>query len=67
MAFLIGVKRCSKLDRIKNEGMRQELQVFDLNDSLKVCKRRWLSLIHISCLASLESDILSKFSFNSCL
>ena len=35
MAFLRGVKRCSKLDRIRNEAIREELQVFKLNEKLK--------------------------------
>ena len=32
MAFLRGVKRCSKLVRIKNEPTREELQIFNLNE-----------------------------------
>ena len=35
MAFLRGVKSCSKLDRIKNETVREEIQVFNLNEKLK--------------------------------
>ena len=31
MAFLRGVERCFKLDHIKNEAVREELQVFNLN------------------------------------
>ena len=41
MAFLRGVKRCSKLNRIKNEVTRKELQVFNLNAKLKDYKQRW--------------------------
>ena len=33
---LIGVKRCSKLDRIINEAIREEFQVFNLNKNLQV-------------------------------
>ena len=35
------VKRCSKLDRIKNEVIREELQVFNMNSKLKDCKQQW--------------------------
>ena len=40
MAFLRGVKKCSKLDRIKNEAIREELQVFNLNENLKDYNQR---------------------------
>ena len=40
-AFLRGVKRCSKLDRIRNEPTREELEVFNLNEKLKDYKQRW--------------------------
>ena len=36
MAFLRVVKRCSKLDRVRNEAIREVLQVFNLNEKLKI-------------------------------
>ena len=41
MAFLRGVKWCSKLDLIKNEARREELQVINLYERLKDYKQRW--------------------------
>ena len=41
MAFLRGVKRCSKVYHIKNEAIREELKVFNLNEKLKDYKQRW--------------------------
>ena len=41
MTFLRGLKRCSKLDRIRNEATREKLQVFNLIEKLKDCKQRW--------------------------
>ena len=32
---------CSKLDRIKNEAIREALQVFNFNENLKDYKQRW--------------------------
>ena len=40
MAFLRGGKRCSKLDRIKDEAIREELQVFNSNEKLRDYKQR---------------------------
>ena len=42
MTFLRRVKRCSKLDRVKNKVLREELQVFYLNARLKDYKQRTL-------------------------
>ena len=39
IAFLRGVKRRSKLYRLKNEAVREELQVFNLNGKLKEYKQ----------------------------
>ena len=41
MAFLRGAERCSKLGRIKNEAIKEELQVFNLNGKLEGYKQRW--------------------------
>ena len=40
MTFLRGVERCSKLDPIRNEAVKGELQVFNLNEKLKDYKQR---------------------------
>ena len=41
MAFLGGVRRCCKLDCIRNEAIRDELQVFfNYNEKLKYYKQR---------------------------
>lgn len=39
--FLTGVKRCTKLDYIRNEGIREEQKVFNTNDEVKDCIRQW--------------------------
>ena len=41
MVFIRGVKRCFKLDRIRNEAIREELQIFNLNERLKAYKQWW--------------------------
>ena len=41
MAFLREDKMCSKLDRKRNEVIREKLQVFSLNKKLKNYKLRW--------------------------
>ena len=41
MAFLRGVKRCSKLDHIRSDSIREELQLFNLNRNLKYYKQWW--------------------------
>ena len=41
IAFLLGVKKCSKPDNIRNVVIREELQVFNLHETLKDYKRRW--------------------------
>ena len=35
MAYLRGVKRCSKFDRIKNKAIWEELQVLNFNEKLE--------------------------------
>ena len=35
----INNKRCSKLDRMKNEVIREKLQLFNLNEKLKDYKK----------------------------
>lgn len=37
-AFLRGVKRCYRLYHIRNEDIREELRIFDVNDKLRDCK-----------------------------
>ena len=39
--FLRGVKRCSKLECIKNGTVKEELEVFNFNERLKDCKQVW--------------------------
>ena len=41
MAFLRGLKRYSKLDHTKNGDIREELQVFSLNEGVKHYKQWW--------------------------
>ena len=41
MAFSRVVKRCSKLDLIRNKAIREELKVFNLNEKLKDYKQQW--------------------------
>ena len=39
MAFLREVKMCSKLDLIRNKGIREELKFFNLNEKLRLQTR----------------------------
>ena len=41
MRFLRGVKGCSRIDRIRNEMIRQEVQVFNLNEKIKFNRNTW--------------------------
>ena len=41
MSFLRRVKGCSRIDRIRNETIRQEPQVFNLNDKIKFNRNKW--------------------------
>lgn len=41
MKFLRGVKGCTKLDHIRNEEIREELEIFNLNDRLNDNKQQW--------------------------
>ena len=41
MAFLREIKRYFKLDGIRNDAVRKDLQVFNMNDKLKNYKQRW--------------------------
>ena len=47
MSFLGGVKRCSKLDHIRNEAIREDLQVNNLKQKLKHYKQRYKE--HLEC------------------
>ena len=57
MRFFRRVKGCSRIGRIRNETIRQELQVFNLKEKIKFEGNKWqehlermqqyLSLIHI--------------------
>jgi hypothetical protein len=41
MLFLRSVKGCSRIYRIKNDDIRQELSIFTLKDKIKDNKVRW--------------------------
>jgi hypothetical protein len=41
MLFLRSVKGCSRIDRIKNDDIQQELNMFTLKDKIKDNKVRW--------------------------
>jgi hypothetical protein len=41
MLFLRSVKGCFRIDRIKNDDMRQELNIFTLTGKIKDNKVRW--------------------------
>jgi hypothetical protein len=41
MLFLRSIKGCSRIDRIKNDDIRQELNIFTSKDKIKDNKVRW--------------------------
>lgn len=42
MKFLRRVKRCTLMDKIKNEDIRQELNIFSLNEKINEYRSRWV-------------------------
>ena len=41
MKFLRSVKRCSRLDRIRNENIREELKIYNLNERIEENREKW--------------------------
>lgn len=41
MKFLRSVKRCTRMDRIKNDDIKQKLDIYAIKDKIKEYKTRW--------------------------
>jgi hypothetical protein len=41
MRFLKSVKGCTRLDKVRNEEIRKELEVFSINDRIRRCTQDW--------------------------
>ena len=39
--FLRSVKSCSKQDRFRNEEIREELEIYNLNEKIEMHRRNW--------------------------
>lgn len=45
MKFLRSVKGCTRLDNIRNEGIRKEFGVFSINDRIRRHRQDWLEQV----------------------
>lgn len=41
MKFLYGVKECTRADKIRCQGIHDELSIYNINKTIKDCKKKW--------------------------
>lgn len=46
MRFLRRIKGCTREDRLRNEAIREELQIYNINDKIEEQKENWRQHLH---------------------
>ena len=52
MKVLKSVKGCSKQDRFRKENIREELEIYKLNEKIELRRRNWKD--HLQCMVDLR-------------